>query len=134
MAKILRQRVYRCFVIRHFLIHVALVPFICFEFFDVFVRLLFGLTAFVLNDFTQRCVDVLGHSASVAANKEVRAFAFHPQASPGPPPELCLPLSVAFLVKFDSRLSAIRWSRRLTGNRGLVLQKSEALLIMQHNG
>src|SRR5438552_17767857 len=78
MAKMLRQRVYRGFVIRHFLIHVALVTFICFEFFDVFVRLLFGFTAFVLNDFTQRCVDVLGHSAGVAADKKMRAFGFHP--------------------------------------------------------
>jgi len=103
MAKILRQRVYRCFVIRHFLIHVALVPFICFEFFDVFVRLLFGLTAFVLNDFTQRCVDVLGHSASVAANKEVRAFAFL-----NPLRSIQFPRHASALRKIPARSDAVR--------------------------
>src|SRR6516162_5842235 len=59
-------------------IHVALISFVRLELFDVLVRLLLGLAALLLNDFPQRCIDVLGHAPCVAAYEEVRAFGIEP--------------------------------------------------------
>jgi hypothetical protein len=59
-------------------IYLALVPFVCLELFNVLVRLLFSLAARFLHDFTQRCIDILGHATRITANEKVGAFRIEP--------------------------------------------------------
>ena len=66
------------FVLRHFLVHIALVAFIALELFNVFVGLFEAFTAMFLHNFAQCGIDILGHAARVAAHEEVRTFRVEP--------------------------------------------------------
>src|SRR5947199_8922236 len=65
------------FVLRH-LVHIPLVTLVALEFLNVFIGLLDAFAAMPLNDFAQRCIDILGHSARVGAHKEVCALVVDP--------------------------------------------------------
>src|SRR6266478_1567545 len=60
------------------LIHVALVTLVGLELLDVGVRVIDRLTALLLNDFAKRGIDILGHSARVAANIKLCALGIDP--------------------------------------------------------
>ena len=61
-----------------YLIHIALVALVALEFLDVFVGLLDRFAALLLHNFPQCPIDVLGHTACIAANEKVRALGIKP--------------------------------------------------------
>src|SRR5438552_3942379 len=65
------------FVLRH-LIHIALVPLVTYEFFNVFIGFLGAFAAFFADNFAQRRIDILGHAARIAAHEKMRALRVGP--------------------------------------------------------
>ena len=100
-------------------IDVALVAFVRFELFDVFVRLLFGLAALLLNDLAQRRINVLGHATGVAAHEKVRAFPIEPFPDFG-----CVVQHFVLHVRFLGRITRPRQIK--------ARQKSIAPLLLNH--
>src|SRR6266705_6474510 len=61
-----------------FLIHIPLITFLILQFLDVFISLLDAFAALLLDDFSQRSINVFGHPTRIATHEKVRAFGVDP--------------------------------------------------------
>ena len=61
-----------------FSVHIALVTLVALELLHVFIGLINAFTALVLHDFSQRRIDILGHSLRVAAHEKVGTLGIEP--------------------------------------------------------